>query len=133
MEVVVTIDGNPWFVGAELADVLYGRTTGLADVFARLDVNEKRVVTRADVIGLPLIGGTNAPRLRLISESGLYKLIMRSDKPEAKDFQNWVTKVVLPAIPQSFAEALRLAADQAASRASRRRTWLPGLGRTGPT
>lgn len=36
--------------------------------------------------------------LRIISESGLYKLVMRSDKPEAKPFQDWVTKVVLPAI-----------------------------------
>ncbi|ADZ65369.1 BRO family protein [Brucella melitensis] len=33
-----------------------------------------------------------------VSESGLYKLIMRSRKPEAKKFQNWVTQVVLPAI-----------------------------------
>ncbi len=36
--------------------------------------------------------------LALISEAGLYKLVMRSDKPEAKEFQNWVTRVVLPAI-----------------------------------
>jgi len=34
--------------------------------------------------------------IRLVSESGLYKLIMRSDKPEAREFQDWVTKVVLP-------------------------------------
>lgn len=34
----------------------------------------------------------------LISESGLYKLILRSDKPQAKPFQDWVTRVVLPAI-----------------------------------
>lgn len=34
----------------------------------------------------------------LISESGLYKLIMRSDKPQAKAFQDWVTKEVLPSI-----------------------------------
>jgi prophage antirepressor-like protein len=34
----------------------------------------------------------------IIAESGLYKLIMRSGKPEAKPFQNWVTQVVLPAI-----------------------------------
>jgi hypothetical protein len=33
-----------------------------------------------------------------VSESGLYKLIMRSDKPEAKVFQNWVTKEVLPSV-----------------------------------
>ena len=34
----------------------------------------------------------------LISESGLYKLIMRSNKPAAKEFQDWVTKEVLPSI-----------------------------------
>ncbi|WP_452030449.1 BRO-N domain-containing protein [Azospirillum palustre] len=34
----------------------------------------------------------------LISESGLYKLVMRSDKPEARKFQDWVTRDVLPAI-----------------------------------
>ncbi|EEW80532.1 LOW QUALITY PROTEIN: BRO family protein, partial [Brucella abortus bv. 4 str. 292] len=38
------------------------------------------------------------PSLLSVSESGLYKLIMRSRKPEAKKFQNWVTQVVLPAI-----------------------------------
>ena len=36
--------------------------------------------------------------MKLISESGLYKLVMRSDKPEAKQFQDWVTRDVLPAI-----------------------------------
>lgn len=36
--------------------------------------------------------------LKFVSESGLYKLIMWSDKPQAKAFQDWVTKVVLPAI-----------------------------------
>ena len=34
----------------------------------------------------------------LISESGLYKLIMRSDEPEGRAFQDWVTRLVLPAI-----------------------------------
>ena len=34
----------------------------------------------------------------MVSESGLYKLVMRSDKPEAREFQHWVTSVVLPAI-----------------------------------
>lgn len=35
-----------------------------------------------------------------VSEGGPYKLIMRSDKPEARAFQDWVTRVVLPAIPR---------------------------------
>ena len=34
----------------------------------------------------------------MVNESGLYKLVMRSDKPEAKAFQDWVTRDVLPAI-----------------------------------
>ncbi|WP_247594687.1 BRO family protein [Sphingopyxis sp. PAMC25046] len=38
------------------------------------------------------------PHVTLITESGLYKLIMRSDKAEAVEFQNWVTREVLPAI-----------------------------------
>jgi len=37
-------------------------------------------------------------KLKMVSESGLYKLIMRSDKPQAKAFQDWVTRSVLPAI-----------------------------------
>ena len=35
------------------------------------------------------------PATTIVSESGLYKLVMRSDKAEAKDFQHWVTSVVL--------------------------------------
>lgn len=53
--------------------------------------------------------------MKLISESGLYKLILRSDKPQARLFQNWVTRDVLPAIRKDGAyvmgeekEALRL-------------------------
>ena len=37
-------------------------------------------------------------RATIITESGLYKLVMRSDKPQAKEFQDWVTGTVLPAI-----------------------------------
>lgn len=44
------------------------------------------------------IGGKGGSQAKLITESGLYKLIMRSDKPEAKRFQDWVTREVLPAI-----------------------------------
>ena len=39
-----------------------------------------------------------APSWKAINESGLYKLVMRSDKPEARKFQDWVTREVLPAI-----------------------------------
>ena len=39
-----------------------------------------------------LLRGKGSGKLKLISESGLYKMVMRSDKPEAKAFQDWVTK-----------------------------------------
>lgn len=59
-----------------------------------------RIVSRSEGFGFSLFANAKAPKMRLISESGLYKLVMRSDKPEAKSFQDWVTKVVLPAIRQ---------------------------------
>ncbi|HEV7880371.1 MAG TPA: BRO family protein, partial [Bradyrhizobium sp.] len=44
-------------------------------------------------------GGLNPhTKLILVSESGFYRLIFRSDKPEARVFQDWVARVVLPAI-----------------------------------
>lgn len=43
-------------------------------------------------------GNRGNPRSNIISESGLYKLVLRSDKPEARAFQDWVTRHVLPAI-----------------------------------
>lgn len=45
-----------------------------------------------------MISGKGLTHAKLISESSLYKLVMRSDKPEAKKFQAWLTEVVLPAI-----------------------------------
>ena len=50
---------------------------------------------------IPTLGGIQA--LLCISESGLYKLIMRSDKQQAKGFQDWVTKEVLPSIRKTGA------------------------------
>ena len=45
-------------------------------------------------------------RATLVSESGLYKLVMRSDKPLAKPFQDWVTRDVLPAIRKDGASSV---------------------------
>jgi prophage antirepressor-like protein len=47
----------------------------------------------------------------VVSESGLYKLVMRSDKPEAREFQNWVTREVLPSIRK---DGVRLTGQSAA-------------------
>jgi prophage antirepressor-like protein len=90
---VVELEGQPWFVAADVckaigfnvkADGTVNTTHALRnltpDEFITHQMSEK---------GRPS---------NIISESGLYKLIMRSDKPEAKAFQDWVTRVVLPAI-----------------------------------
>ena len=53
--------------------------------------------THGSTVGLvDFLGG--AGMATAITESGLYKLIIRSDKPEAREFQDWVTREVLPAI-----------------------------------
>ncbi|MDA8227025.1 MAG: phage antirepressor KilAC domain-containing protein [Desulfitobacterium hafniense] len=78
--------GEPWWVLKDVCDVL-----GLSNptiVAARLDTDE---VTKFDLGGLS--GESN-----IISESGLYNVILRSDKPEAKKFKRWITHEVLPQI-----------------------------------
>ncbi len=85
---MVTIGGEPWFFASNVCRVLGLSNTTLA--VRPLGEDEKCTLNRIKV-GLP--GG--AP-INAISESGLYKLVLRSDKPEAKPFQDWVTKEVLP-------------------------------------
>jgi prophage antirepressor-like protein len=95
---VITIDDQPWFVAMDVYEFLYGRTTGVSARYF-LDADEINVIRKASASGaLTSLFVGRSPRVALVSESGLYKLIMRSDKPEAKPFQDWVTKVVLPAI-----------------------------------
>ena len=94
-EVRTTVkDGEVWWVLKDVCDVL-----GLSNsrkVAERLDDDEKSNVTLSDVrntsFEIPNRG------LTLINESGLYKVIFRSDKPEAKKFMHWVTHEVLPSI-----------------------------------
>lgn len=85
-------DGQPWFVGADALKAVYGRTTGMGNIYARLGADEVTKVKRFNLEGM------YGKDMVLVSEAGLYKLVMRSDKPEAKAFQDWVTRVVLPAI-----------------------------------
>lgn len=69
-----------------------GLQTGSGMHYCKLLADEQTNVNR---ISLGMKPGKPA---KLVSESGLYKLIMRSDKPEARKFQDWVTREVLPAI-----------------------------------
>ncbi|WP_088503756.1 Bro-N domain-containing protein [Burkholderia ubonensis] len=86
---VVEIDGAPWFVAKDVCDAL-----GIAnsrDAMSALDGDERNTVAFSD-------GKRGNPNKTVISESGLYALIVRSNKPEARAFRKWVTSEVLPSI-----------------------------------
>lgn len=85
---VVDIDGLPWWVLKDVGDAL-----GLTDtsrIAERLDSDE---LTRIRIVS----GGQNR-QMYAVNESGLYAVILRSDKPKAKDFRRWITSDVLPSI-----------------------------------
>lgn len=86
---IVNINGEPWFVLKDVCDVL-GLSTP-ARVAERLDSDEVSQAHLIDSVG-------RSQEMTIISESGLYNVILRSDKPEAKPFRKWVTAVVLPSI-----------------------------------
>lgn len=87
---MVTIDDQPWFVATDSLLGMGYPTTSNSMIIKKLD--------KCEVILKQIEEGVRS--VNLISESGLYKLIMRSDKPQAKPFQDWVTKVVLPRYKQ---------------------------------
>lgn len=95
---VVDIDGNPWFVAKDALVSMGYAPTAISMILDKLDASEKIVATRSNDYRNLLATLPRVPALSLISESGLYKLVMRSDKLDARKFQDWVTKVVLPAI-----------------------------------
>jgi anti-repressor protein len=112
----VLIDGEPWFVAADVCAIL--------DYSNGPDAIRKHVParrTRSSRIATP--GAVPFQDMTVISEPGLYRLVMRSNQPDAEAFQDWVTDEVLPtirrtgsyaaasyAIPQDYPAALELAA-----------------------
>lgn len=89
---MIQIDGQPWFVAADVCAILSHTNPTLA--VRLLDKDQK---AKSDLGAWRL---TN-----IISESRLYKLALRSDKPEAKGFQDWVTRDVLPAMQRTPASS----------------------------
>lgn len=82
-------NGEPWFVAKDVCDILGLENSRKAT--AELDSDEKNTVPISD-------GTPGNPNKTIISEPGLYTLIMRSRKPEAHEFKRWVTHEVLPTI-----------------------------------
>lgn len=82
-------DGEPWFVGKDVAKILEYRETAKA-IRTHVDAEDKGV----SVLDTP--GGKQ--EITVINESGLYSLILSSKMPRAKAFRRWVTSKILPAI-----------------------------------
>ena len=85
----VTIDGEPWFVGKDVAEAL-------GYVKARNAIREYVAEEDALKQGIPSEGGIQ--QTTIINESGLYSLIFGSKLESAKKFKKWVTSEVLPSI-----------------------------------
>lgn len=118
---VVSRDGEPWFVAKDACAVLDLFNVGQA--IASLDEDEKEILNHGDLAALGIIkrDDLEITRLALVTEGGLFALLFKSQKPEAKAFKRWVTHEVLPSIrktggyqafgvPRTFHDALALAA-----------------------
>ncbi|AFG37655.1 BRO family protein [Spirochaeta africana] len=118
---VIEINGDPWFVAADVARVL-----GYANLSRDIQRHCKAVREMVSGQGgtesvLSSHGHGGSRKLLIIPERDVYRLIMRSKLPAAERFEEWVVGDVLPQIrktgeyrpvPRTFGEALRLAADQ---------------------
>lgn len=91
---VVMRGGEPWFVAKDVCDCL--ELGNVSQALDGLDDDEKQQL-ETNIIN-PDVGGRGT---LIISEPGLYSLVLRSRKPEAKEFKRWVTHDVLPAIRQN--------------------------------
>lgn len=102
------IDGEPWFVGADILTVLYGEPGQHSHRYDALEPDEIRKLPRKQ------LGERGGKPMVVLAESGLYALINRSDKPEAKVFQRWVNREVLPSIRKTGGYLLNEAARETA-------------------
>lgn len=98
---VVMRCADPWFVAKDACDCL--KITNVSQACQTLDDDEKGIYK------VYTLGGSQD--MMLISESGLYALIMRSNKPEAKVFRKWVTSEVLPSIRKTGGYGIRTVDD----------------------
>lgn len=88
----LVIKDDPWFVAKDVCDILESRTNNLRTILEPDEISELSNDYSVD------IAKSGGKKPLIISEPGLYKLIMRSRKPQAKAFQRWVTHTVLPTI-----------------------------------
>lgn len=90
----VMIDTEPWWVAADVAEIL--ELGNLHSSLAQLDDDERSLHT--------VESGQRS--MSIVSEPGLYSLILRSRKPQAKAFKRWITHEVIPSIRQTGSYAM---------------------------
>ena len=88
----VTKDGEPWFVATDVCGALEIGNTG--DAVNRLDFDDVGLIDTVDSLG-------RRQQMNIVSEAGLYSLVLGSRKPEAKAFKHWITHEVIPALRQT--------------------------------
>lgn len=101
---VIEQNGEPWFVGKDVADILGYRNSRDA-LNSHVDDEDKNTVVISD-------GKRGNPNQAIINESGLYSLILSSKLPQAKQFKRWVTSEVLPSIRKTGSYATPKSKDE---------------------
>jgi len=109
----VLIDGVPYWVAKDVCEIL--KLVNVSMALDGLEEDEKGI-SKVDTLG-------GIQNLSIITESGLYSLVIRSNRPEARKFRKWITSEVIPSIrktghygvkaPSNLIEALKLALEQA--------------------
>lgn len=89
----LTIEGEPWFVGKDVAEALGYSNTKKA-ILDHVDADDKTLIQRSQNVTFEIPNRG----LTIINESGLYSLILGSKLEKAKEFKRWVTAEVLPTI-----------------------------------
>ncbi|MFQ7110295.1 MAG: Bro-N domain-containing protein [Anaerovoracaceae bacterium] len=100
---VIDQNGEPWFVGKDVAEILGYANTPKA---IRDHVDDEDKLTERIVLS-----GQNREAV-IINESGLYSLILSSKLPQAKQFKRWVTSEVLPSIRKTGSYATPKSKDE---------------------
>jgi len=86
----ITINGEPWFVGKEIADIL-GYSNTRDALLNHVDDSDRNTVVIRD-------GNRGNPNKTIINESGLYSLVLSSKLPQLRSFRRWITSSVIPSI-----------------------------------
>lgn len=110
----LTIDGEPYFVGKDVAEIL-GYSNINKAIQMHVDEEDKKVLDYKGFshFGTTLWSGNDFSNKTIINESGLYSLILSSKLPTAKKFKHWITAEVIPSIRKHGAYMTEQTIEQA--------------------